>query len=257
MINISQYFKKGQNYTPLHKVGTGISSAEFFRILLLRTIGNFLILFSLYMLGWVFYKPLVEEVKYYSHQILNRSYVAADQAQTDESKFKTTTAEGQGGILTDLLNGGGVEVLVPKDPNFSIIIPKLGANANVIANVSASDPKQYLEALKNGVAQAACTKFPGEHGHIYLFAHSTNTFSNVSRYNAVFYLLYKLENGDEIDVYYKGVRYKYTVVGKQIVEPSQTQYLTRQTNEEFLTLQTCWPPGTIAKRMLVFAERAK
>jgi sortase A len=70
----------------------------------------------------------------------------------------------------------------------------------------------------------------------------------------VFYLLYKLEIDDEIDVYYKGVRYKYRVTGKEIVDPSQTQYLTRKTDTEFLTLQTCWPPGTIAKRMLIFAE---
>jgi len=122
--------------------------------------------------------------------------------------------------------------------------------------VNTADDKSYLDALKNGVAHAAGTKFPGENGHIYLFAHSTNTFTNVSRYNAVFYLLYKLEPGDEVNLYYKGIRYKYNVVGKEIIDPSRVDYLTRKTDKEFLTMQTCWPPGTIYQRLLVFAERA-
>ncbi|KXK11241.1 MAG: Sortase family protein [Microgenomates bacterium OLB23] len=143
---------------------------------------------------------------------------------------------------------------MPKDPNFSIIIPKLGANANVVANVDSANPDQYLPALEAGVAHAAGTKFPGERGHIYLFAHSTNTFTNVSRFNAIFYLLYKLEPGDEINVYYQGVRHTYHVTGKAIVDPSEVEYITRTSETETLTLQTCWPPGTIAQRMLIFAQ---
>jgi sortase A len=204
------------------------------------------------MLGWVFYKPILEEVKYFANQITHKTYITVE--EENDTKFKIEKGSGQSGILSGILNGKNVEVLVPVDPNFSIVIPKLGANANVIPNVNVADKNQYLDALKKGVAHAEGTKFPGERGHIYMFAHSTNTFSNVSRYNAVFYLLYKLEIDDEIDVYYKGVRYKYRVTGKEIVDPSQTQYLTRKTDTEFLTLQTCWPPGTIAKRMLIFAE---
>lgn len=207
------------------------------------------------MLGWVFYKPVLEEIKYFTNQITHKKYILVE--QENDPQFKITKNQGQGGLLSGILSGSGqnVEVLVPTDPNFSVIIPKLGANAKVVSNVSTANKSQYLEALKQGVAHAEGTKFPGEQGHIYMFAHSTNTFSNVSRYNAVFYLLYKLENDDEIDIYYKGVRYKYRVIGKEIVDPSQTQYLTRKTTSEFLTLQTCWPPGTIAKRMLIFAER--
>lgn len=207
------------------------------------------------MLTWVFYKPLVEEIKYYTNQIFDRQYVVVDE---DDPRFQTAKAgDTQGGLLSDILNGNNVEYIAPKDPNFSVVIPKLGANANVISNVSVSNDNEYLDALTRGVAHADGTKFPGEDGHIYLFAHSTNTFSNVSRYNAVFYLLYKLEEGDEVDLYYKGARYKYNVTGKEVVDPSDVQYLTRKTNEEFLTLQTCWPPGTISKRMLIFAERAQ
>ncbi len=228
-----------------------VAKHEFYRILALRTVGNFLVLFSIYMIGWVFYKPLIEEVKYGYNQVIGKKYVLADEAGPE---FKSTTPDGPKGLLGNALNINNVEVLVPKDPNFSIIIPKLGANANIIANVDSANPDQYIPALEGGVAHAAGTKFPGEHGHIYLFAHSTNTFANVSRYNAVFYLLYKLEPGDEINLYYQGIRHKYKMTGKTIVDPSEVGYITRTSEAEFLTLQTCWPPGTVAQRMLVFAE---
>ena len=144
-------------------------------------------------------------------------------------------------------------MLVPADPEFSIVIPKIGANAKVLPNVDPADDKVYLDALKQGVAHASGTAFPGEEGHIFLFAHSTDYVWNVSTYNAIFYLLNKLEANDEINIFYKGRRHVYKVIKKEIIDPTQVEYLTRKTNKEFLTLQTCWPPGTTLQRMLVYA----
>jgi len=58
-----------------------------------------------------------------------------------------------------------------------------------------------------------------------------------------------------VNIFYKGQRFVYKVIDKKIVDPEQVEYLTRKTNKEFLTLQTCWPPGTTLKRLLVFAVR--
>jgi Sortase (surface protein transpeptidase) len=58
-----------------------------------------------------------------------------------------------------------------------------------------------------------------------------------------------------VNIFYKGQRFVYKVIGKKIVDPKQVEYLTRKSNKEFLTLQTCWPPGTTLKRLLVFATR--
>lgn len=212
-------------------------------------------MFSLYMLSWVFYKPLVEEVKYTANKITGHRFIVVDEMDSDPH-FRSTSGSVEKGLLAQALNLNNVEVMIPKDPNFSVVIPKLGANANVIANVNPADEGIYKDALQRGVAHAEGSKLPGEDGHIYLFAHSTNTFANVGQYNAVFYLLYKLENGDEINLYYQGIRHKYIVTGKEIVNPSDVHYLTRKTDREFLTLQTCWPPGTIHQRMLIFAEPA-
>lgn len=216
---------------------------EYPKILILRTIGNFLVFSSLFLIVKTFYLPVREEIRYFVDKLNHKQYVVSQDLPQKK------------GALAQAFQAGQVQVLTPEDPNFDIIIPKFGANSRVIPNVDASNENEYLAALKTGVAHTLGTSFPGENGHIFLFAHSTDYFWNVGTYNAVFYLLYKLERGDEIDLFYKGQRYVYTVIGKQIVDPSQVEFLTRKSNMEFLTLQTCWPPGTTLQRLLVFATR--
>lgn len=230
------------------------TSSEYTRVLLFRTIGNFLVLSSLFMIGKTFYKPATEEVRYFIDTVLHKKYIVESPLESKKITIQESQAE-EKGFLTKAFHFKPIEKLVPEDPNFSIVVPKIGANARIISNVDASDEKIYLDALNKGVAQVMGTAFPGEGGHIFLFAHSTDYFWNVGTYNAIFYLLNKLVANDEINIFYKGQRYIYKVIGKKIVDPSEVYYLTRKTNKEFLTLQTCWPPGTTLKRLLVFAVR--
>jgi len=144
--------------------------------------------------------------------------------------------------------------LIAPDPYFSLVIPKIEARAKIFANIDASNPKEYLSVLKKGVAHAKGTVFPGMKGTIFLFAHSTDAPWNIIRYNAVFYLLRELEVEDEIIVFFLGKRFNYRVVEKKIVEPHYTEFFS-QKGEEILVLQTCWPPGTTKKALLVFAKR--
>jgi len=226
-----------------------IKKSEYLRVLILRTIGNFLILSSLFMIGKTFYLPVREEIRYFIEQKLGKKYTVV------KVEKKTEEISRPKGLLSKAINFKQTEFLIPVDPNFSIVIPKIAANAKILANVDSTDEKIYLPALQKGVAHAQGTAFPGEGGHIFLFAHSTDYFWNVGAYNAVFYLLGKLENGDEVNIFYKGQRFVYKVIGKKIVDPKQVEYLTRKSKKEFLTLQTCWPPGTTLKRLLVFATR--
>ena len=223
-----------------------IKESEYRRILILRTIGNFLIFSTLFVIFKTFYLPIKEEIRFFFDTTLNRTYVVGT--------VQNQKAPAPGG-LARLFKNNTVDILTPEDPDFSIVVPKIGANARILPNIDASREDIYLPALQRGVAHTLGTSFPGEGGHIFLFAHSTDYFWNVSTYNAVFYLLYKLEKGDQINLFYKGHRYVYTVIKKQIVDPSQVQYMTRKTDKEFLTLQTCWPPGTTLQRLLVFAVR--
>jgi LPXTG-site transpeptidase (sortase) family protein len=145
--------------------------------------------------------------------------------------------------------------LTAPNTDFSIIIPKIGAVAPIIANVDPSDPKIYLAALKKGVAHAQGSVLPGEEGNVYLFAHSTDAFYNVGSYNAVFFLLGKLQIGDEVDIYYQDSLFRYAVYDKKVVSPDSSQYFGAiLPGEKTLTLQTCYPPGTTLERLIVLAK---
>ena len=139
--------------------------------------------------------------------------------------------------------------------NFSIIIPKLNAASAIVENVDPLNQDEYLNALKKGVAHARGSAFPGSVGNVFLFAHSTDTLINVGRYNAIFFLIGHLTEGDEVDIYYKGRLYKYIVYDKKVVEPTDVEYLgTLTEGEKTLTLQTCYPPGTTFKRLVILAR---
>lgn len=241
------------------KIHKAKATPDYIKILTLRTIGNFLVLTALFTIFRTFSLPVREEFRYFIDQLVERRYVVAEPqnseipVQQEPSLTPTPAAPRSQNKLAELLQMKQIEILKPTDPEFSIVIPKVGANVKVIANVNPADQKAYSEALKYGVAHASNTKLPGEGGHVFLFAHSTDYWWNVGTYNAVFYLLYKLEKGDEVDIFYKRHRFTYRVIGTEIVKPSQVEYLTRKSNKEFLTLQTCWPPGTTLERLMVFA----
>jgi len=212
-----------------------------------------MILTSLFFIARTLYEPVRQEARFLVNQWTNKTFVVA--TKEEEISFSLQKIGDKKGLLTRTINGKTAQVLIPEDPNFSVVIPKIGANARVVSNVDTSNEREYAEALKKGVAQAQGTAFPGEGGHIFLFAHSTDYWWNVSTYNAVFYLLGKLVKGDDINIFYKGERFMYRVVDSKIVDPSEVEYITRKTNQEFVTLQTCWPLGTTFKRLLVFAVR--
>jgi sortase A len=187
----------------------------------LNYLGNILILLSLLFLVFTFGPVAKEEVEYQARNTLNLPLKEID--------------------------------LTPPNTDFSIVIPKIGAVAPVVANVDPFDEPTYLAALRRGVAHAKGTSYPGEFGNTYIFAHSTDTFYNVGRYNAVFYLIGKLEKGDEIDIYYKGEKIVYEVTDKK--GPEAVKYLGKLGDWNTLTLQTCYPPGTTLKRLVVIANQ--
>ena len=143
--------------------------------------------------------------------------------------------------------------LVP-DQRFSVYIPKINAISRVIPNVNPFDRTEYLPGLKKGVAHARGLGVPGQMGTTYLFAHSVASRADYARYNAVFYLLHKLEAGDGIELVYEGNWYKYQVTETKVLGAKDVSFLKPQTDREILVLQTCYPPGTTWKRLIVVAK---
>jgi len=145
-------------------------------------------------------------------------------------------------------------VVEPKSVDFGVVIPKIGANSRVVANVDPFTESAYQQALTRGIAHARGTAYPGTTGTTFLFSHSSVNFYQATRYNSVFYLLDKLTNGDEIFAYYKGEKYRYRVTQKRVVNAEDVAYLQNTNNGKQLILMTCWPAGTNLKRLLIIAS---
>lgn len=142
-------------------------------------------------------------------------------------------------------------VITPVNRDFSLVIPAIGVNAPIVANV---DPTNYVQALSAGVAHASTSFLPDQDGTVYLFSHSTNYEWFVKDLNAVFYLLKNLKKGDLIVLIYKGKEYTYRLRETRVVAPSEISYLVPLSGKKSLILQTCWPPGSTSKRLLLFAD---
>ncbi len=213
------------------------------QILLVRTIGNVLIFGTVIAIIFTFWPITTAFGKRAVDNILGNKFEASQVANPDTTFGSLLGKEEE-----------NVKLLIPKDPNFSLIVEKIGADAPIIANVDPSDKDVYNEALRRGVAHALGTSFPGQAGVTYLFAHSTDTIFNVPRFNAIFYLLNDLNAGDDIVVFFNSKRYNYKVVEKKITEPEDVSYFNLKTEEQILVMQTCYPPGTTWKRLLVIAK---
>ncbi|MCJ7792611.1 MAG: sortase [Candidatus Marinimicrobia bacterium] len=148
-------------------------------------------------------------------------------------------------------------ILSPKDWQFSLIIPEINLNTKVEESVDISNQKEFQLALKSGVAHAQGTALPGESGTIYLFGHSTDYPWNIGAYSAFFYPLRYLQEGEEVVIIYHGKNYLFKVKETQVVEANKLEYLETNNGEERLVLQTCWPPGTSWKRLIVVADPVK
>lgn len=145
-------------------------------------------------------------------------------------------------------------ILIPDNFDFSLVIPKIGINARIFPNINSGDPGEYLPILKKGAAHALNSSLPDQPGPVFIFAHSTDNFYNISRYNAVFFLLRKLKPGEDIYVFYNNKKYHYQVNDQKIVDPDEIPSIVSSIKDDTLVLQTCYPPGTTMNRLLLFAK---
>jgi LPXTG-site transpeptidase (sortase) family protein len=249
--------KSGIIYKP-GEVNTPVSIKFAVKVLkaasaVLSWVGGLMITVSIFGLVFVYLPLGWAEARY----AFSRTHVAAVitnmQRDTvlDRNEEKKQLLGLQGKPLSELDN---LDWAIP-DNNYSIYIPKIMAISRVISNVDAGNSKEYLPALKQGVAEAANLAHPGTVGTTYLFAHSVGSRMDFARYNAVFYLLDKLGIGDEIQIVYQGKLYRYEMVQREILTATDTKYLVPQNLSEKLILQTCYPPGTSWKRLVVTARR--
>ena len=130
--------------------------------------------------------------------------------------------------------------------DYYINIPKIDAKAKIIDNVDSWKREEYEKALEKGVAKAR--GFDN-----FFFAHSSLPPWKMTRTNTPFLRLGELKNGDEIIIRKGGKDYVYIVESKSEVWSNEVGYVL-ENHLNYLILQTCTPPGTDWKRLLVFAK---
>jgi LPXTG-site transpeptidase (sortase) family protein len=155
------------------------------------------------------------------------------------SELKNT----QGTAMNDATN-------IPK--YFTLSVPKLGITDAVIETNSTNlSPESFLGHYKGSA-------LPGQTGNTFIYGHSVLPwFFNPKNYKTIFSTLDNLQTGDEFIINYNNKELKYRVETKEILHPDKVNPLAeikpRYLNESTVTLMTCYPAGTRAKRLLVNA----
>ena len=132
---------------------------------------------------------------------------------------------------------------------YTISIPKLKIE-NATVSIGGED-------LSKSLIQYPGTATPGKRGNAVIFGHSIlPIFYNPKDYLAIFSTLPTLKKGDEIKINYDGISYKFLVEDKFEVAPTDIQVLEQNSDDSFLTLVTCVPPGDPRKpRRLIVRAR--
>ncbi|HLC38674.1 MAG TPA: sortase [Patescibacteria group bacterium] len=134
---------------------------------------------------------------------------------------------------------------------FGLQIDKINVRVPVAGEADSNQPDLYQKLLKKGVVHYSGTPYPGKVGNIFIFGHSSSDFGG--HYRQIFINLNDLQDDDTIKVVYKSREYEYKVIGKKIVQPDDFSVLG-QTFEKRLTLMTCWPIGSLEKRLVIIAK---
>lgn len=224
------------------------------RVFLVRFLSYFFILIGILTLILIVEPVSIEEVKFNLGEVSGRKAVLPAEVITSQGVLpQATPTPNQQSGFGDIFSPPQ-ETIVPKSTDFGIVIEKIDANAKIVPNVDPNNEKEYMKALSEGIAQAKGTSFPGQPGNMYLFSHSVNAPWDIVRYNAVFYLLGKLNPGDKVVIFYQGKRFDYIVFDKSIVKAKDINFLLQNYDEPVLTMQTCDPPGTTINRLIVRAK---
>jgi sortase A len=130
---------------------------------------------------------------------------------------------------------------------YTISIPKLNIK-NAVVTIGSMD-------LKKSLIQYPQTALPGQLGNAVVFGHSVlPQFFNPRSYLTIFSTLYKLKQGDEIDVSFDKSNYKYVVDEMYEIQPTDLSVLEQRFDSKNLTLITCSPPGTVLRRLVVHSQ---
>lgn len=102
------------------------------------------------------------------------------------------------------------------------------------------------------------TALPPAKGNAVIFGHSTlPQLYSPTNYKTIFANIHNLAIGDSFSVTTDETTYIYKIVSISIVDAEDTSYLAQPTDDSYLTVVTCTPPGTIWKRLVLKSRLEK
>lgn len=112
--------------------------------------------------------------------------------------------------------------------------------------------------LNKALVHYGGTALPGQNGNSAIFGHSVlPQFFNPLNYKTIFSTLPTLTSGDSIYINYDGFEYRYVVEKMSVHDPDDLSVLDQPSDDSYITLVTCVPPGTYWQRLNVKARLAK
>lgn len=108
-----------------------------------------------------------------------------------------------------------------------IEIPKINLKRGVINSTKNFNSVNYAISVDEN------SNYPNEMGNFILYAHSGN--SSI----AYFKNLNKVDVGDEVYIYYEGVKYKYIIYDKYDIQKTGKANVIKSSTDNYLTLITC------------------
>lgn len=153
---------------------------------------------------------------------------------------------------------GPDDTFAPKagDGVFELTIPSINVNYVVLEGVDEEELKSgpgHYPDCRAGFTKPLCTDgeevWPGEEGRVIISGHRTT-------YDAPFFDLDELQQGDEIITSTRWGEFVYEVVETRIVSPDSTDIANPDPagSEAELVLTTCHPVGSASERLVVFAQ---
>lgn len=149
----------------------------------------------------------------------------------------------------------GNAVAIDQNRNGQLDIPSLNISVPVIWT---QDVKNFDNDLKNGVVHYPGTALPGQVGVSYISGHSSNYAWAGGSYNKIFSTLGDLKQYDSFtitayDTTGNKVIFHYIVTASKTFAANDQSQFTSQGKPQ-VALSTCWPVGTVSKRLVVFAD---
>ncbi|TSC91336.1 MAG: Sortase family protein [Parcubacteria group bacterium Licking1014_17] len=147
-------------------------------------------------------------------------------------------------------------------PNKAIlVVPKINVSMPIVFGINGNSISSMYDGLNRGVVHYSLSPMPGTMGAAMILGHSSDYIWKNNPYGAAFALLNKLKPGDTMFVEYSdGRRFNFKVNQSVIFNPLSVDSeieLMQAAKVPSLILVSCWPVGSVVKRIAVEAIAIK